>query len=122
MMAGPLVTQHALMAQFLFETHPEFAKAARAAGYPQLVPRKANKLVFDLSRMCTTGAFQGFRKLTHFPTVALAVSQSNKYVEGNLYDAPAGWYWATLTQVKALPAAGWCKKAATYYYNHGLEQ
>jgi ABC-type amino acid transport substrate-binding protein len=39
--------------------------------------------------MCTTDAFQGFKKMTHFPTVALAVSQSNKYVEGKVYDAPA---------------------------------
>ena len=85
------------------------------------MPRKGTKPALDLSWMCTTDAFQGFRKLTHLPTVALAVSRSNKYVESNLYDAPAGWHWATLTEVKTVP--GWCRKAATdYYYNQGLER
>jgi hypothetical protein len=66
--------------------------------------------------MCTTDGFQGFRKLTHFPTVALAVSQSNTYVEGKVYDAPAGWHWATRAEVEAVP--GWGRKPGTRYY-HG---
>jgi hypothetical protein len=41
----------------------------------------------------------------NFPTVALAVSQSNEYVEGKAYDAPAGWHWATRAEVEAVP--GW---------------
>jgi hypothetical protein len=35
--------------------------------------------------MCTTDAFQGFMKMTHFPTVALAVSLSNESVTVPVY-------------------------------------
>ena len=35
---------------------------------------------------------QGFHKLTHFPTVALAVSQSNVLVPDKAYDEPDGWH------------------------------
>jgi hypothetical protein len=65
--------------------------------------------------MCTTDAFQGFKKMTHFPTVALAVSQSNAYVEGKVYDAPAGWHWATWAEVKAVP--GWFSKYGNINYH-----
>jgi hypothetical protein len=61
--------------------------------------------------MCTTDALQGFRKMTNFPTVALAVSRSNTLVEGKAYDAPAGWHWATPAEVEAVP--GWSIKART---------
>ena len=64
--------------------------------------------------MCTTDGFQGFRKLTHFPTVALAVSLSNKYVEGKVYNAPVGWHWATAAEVAAVP--GWEPKSGTRNY------
>jgi hypothetical protein len=68
--------------------------------------------------MCTTDAFQGFRKLMHFPTVALAVSQSNVVVAGKVYDAPEGWHWATQAEVEAVP--GWGAKPGSYnYYNQG---
>jgi hypothetical protein len=111
MMAEPLVAKHALEMQLVFETHQEFAKSPQAAYCPRLVPRKGTKPAVDLSWMCTTDAFQGFRKLTNFPTVALAVSQSNEYVEGKVYDAPAGWHWATAAEVEALP--GWERKVRT---------
>jgi hypothetical protein len=65
--------------------------------------------------MCTTDAFQGFKKMTHFPTVALAVSQSNAYVEGKVYDAPAGWHWATRAEVEAVP--GWFRKYGNINYH-----
>jgi hypothetical protein len=118
MMAEPLVRQHALFGELLLETHPEFSKCVEAASCPRLVPRKETKPPLDLSWMCTTDAFQGFRKMTQFPTVALAVSQSNVLVEGKVYDAPAGWHWATAAEVEAVP--GWAKKAWTRnYWNHG---
>ena len=118
MMAEPLMTQHASIAQLLFETHPEFAKSPQAASCPRLVPRKGTKPPLDLSWMCTTDAFQGFKKMTHFPTVALAVSHSNTLVEGKVYDAPAGWHWATAAEVEAVP--GWERKAgAMNYYEQG---
>ena len=118
MMAEPLVRQHALIAQLLFETHQEFVKSAQAASCPRLVPRKGSKLPLDLSWMCTTDGFHGFKKLTHFPTVALAVSQSNNYVAGKVYDAPAGWHWATAAEIKAVP--GWERKAGLCnYYGKG---
>ena len=118
-MAEPLVAKHALGIQLVFETHPEFAKSPQAAGCPRLVPRKGTKPPLDLSWMCTTDGFQGFRKLTHFPTVALAVSQSSTYVEGKAYDAPEGWHWATRAEVKAVP--GWEPKVtwAYNYFNQG---
>jgi hypothetical protein len=107
-----------LITQLLFETHQEFAKCVEAARCPRLVPRKETKPPLDLSWMCTTDAFQGFKKLTHFPTVALAVSQSNVLVEGKVYDAPAGWHWATAAEVEAVP--GWEPKAGTRnYWNRG---
>jgi hypothetical protein len=114
MMAEPLVATHALGMQLVFETHPEFAKSPQAAGCPRLVPRKGTKPPLDLSWMCTTDGFQGFRKLTHFPTVALAVSQSNVLDEGKVYDAPAGWHWATRAEVEAVP--GWARKPGTVNY------
>jgi hypothetical protein len=114
MQAEPLVTGHALAYQLLFETLPEFVKFPQAAGCPRLVPRKGTKPSRDLSWMCTTDAFQGFRKLTHFPTVALAVSRSNVVVVGKAYDAPAGWHWATAAEVAAVP--GWERKPGTYNY------
>ena len=117
-MAEPLVAKHALGIQLVFETHQEFAKSPQAADCPRLVPRKGTKPAVDLSWMCTTDQFQGFRKLTHFPTVALAVSQSDTYVEGKAYDAPAGWHWATAGEVKAVP--GWGIKFGTHnYYDRG---
>jgi hypothetical protein len=64
--------------------------------------------------MCTTDAFQGFKKMTHFPTVALAVAQSNELDEGKVYDAPAGWHWATRGEVAAVP--GWKRKIGTLNY------
>jgi hypothetical protein len=68
--------------------------------------------------MCTTDEFQGFHKLAHFPTVALAVSQSNRVVLGKVYDAPLGWHWATRVEVEAVP--GWREKGGTYsYYAQG---
>ena len=115
-MAEPLVAKHALGIQLVFETHPEFAKSPQAAGCPRLVPRKGTTPAVDLSWMCTTDGFQGFRKLIHFPTVALAVSQSNEYVDGNVYDAPEGWHWATRAEVEAVP--GWEPKPGTDNY-HG---
>jgi hypothetical protein len=114
MMAEPLVRQHALIGELMFETHPDFAKSSQAASCPRLVPRKGTKPPLDLSWMCTTDAYQGFKKLTHFPTVALAVSQSNTYFEGSAYDAPAGWHWATAAEVEAVP--GWGRKDGTYIY------
>jgi hypothetical protein len=60
------------------------------------MPRKKTKP--PRHQLCTTDAFQGFRKMTNFPTVALAVSHSNELVEGKAYDAPAGWHWATVHQ------------------------
>jgi hypothetical protein len=65
--------------------------------------------------MCTTDRFQGFRRLTHFPTVALAVSQSNRRVPGKAYDAPAGWHWATAAEVKAVP--GWSRQNGVFNYH-----
>jgi hypothetical protein len=118
MMAEPLVAKHALGIQLVFETHQEFAKSPQAAGCPRLVPRKGTKPPLDLGWMCTTDGFQGFRKLTHFPTVALAVSQSSTYVEDKVYDAPEGWHWATAAEVEAVP--GWGPKPGTdNYYNEG---
>jgi hypothetical protein len=38
-MAEPLVAQHPLAAQFLFETHLRFDKSAAANGCPRLRPR-----------------------------------------------------------------------------------
>jgi hypothetical protein len=65
--------------------------------------------------MCTTDAYQGFRKLTNFLTVALAVSQSKGLVEGKAYDAPAGWHWVTAAEVEAVP--GWTNmKCKPYNY------
>jgi hypothetical protein len=50
--------------------------------------------------------------------VALAVSQSNEYVAGKVYDAPAGWHWATAAEVEAVP--GWEPKSGTRtYLNQG---
>jgi hypothetical protein len=114
MQAESLVTGHALAYQLLFETHPDFAKSSLAASCPRLVPRKETKPPLDLSWMCTTDDFQGFKKMTHFPTVALAVSQSNAYVEGKVYDAPAGWHWATAAEVEAVP--GWKRKNGSSTY------
>ena len=99
----------------LLETHQEFAKCAEAASCPRLVPRKETKPPLDLSWMCTTDAFQGFRKMTHFPTVALAVSLSNELDGGKVYDAPAGWHWATaaeiaMTWVSVEAVPGWEEK------------
>jgi hypothetical protein len=71
--------------------------------------------------MCTTDGFQGFRKLTHFPTVALAVSQSNEYVAGKVYDAPAGWHWATRAEVEAVPGWGRKPRASNYYSQGGWD-
>jgi hypothetical protein len=105
MEAEPLVAQHPQAFQLVVETHQDFAKSARAAGCPRLVPRKGTKPLIDLSWMCTTDEFQGFRKMTACPTVALAVSQSNELVPGKVYDAPVGWHWATRAEVKAVP--GW---------------
>jgi hypothetical protein len=117
MQAEPLVTGHALAYQLLFETHADFAKSSLAAGCPRLVPRKGTKPPLDLSWMCTTDAFQGFRKMRHFPTVALAVSQSSTYVGGKVYDVPAGWHWATAAEVKAVP--GWQVGGTCNYFNQG---
>ena len=45
-----------------------------------------------------------------------AVSLSNKYVEGKVYNAPVGWHWATAAEVAAVP--GWEPKSGTRnYYN-----
>jgi hypothetical protein len=49
MMAEPLVTQHSLMIQLLFETHSEFATSTQAGDCPRLVPRKGNKPLIDLT-------------------------------------------------------------------------
>ena len=119
MMAEPLVATHALGIQLVFETHPEFAKSPQAAGCPRLVPRKGTKPAVDLGWMCTTDGFQGFRKLTNFPTVALAVSQSNELDEGKVYDAPEGWHWATAAEVKAVPGWGPKPGAPEYYVDQG---
>ena len=64
--------------------------------------------------MCTTDAYQGFHKLTNFPTVALAVSQSNVLVPDKAYDEPEGWHWATQAEVEALP--GWPLRPRTRNY------
>jgi hypothetical protein len=112
MMAEPLVATHRLGMQLVFETHQEFAKSPQATGCPRLVPRKGTKPAVDLGWMCTTDAFQGFRKLTHFPTVALAVSLSNVLDRGKAYDAPAGWHWATRAEVEAV--LGWDRKPETH--------
>jgi hypothetical protein len=117
MMAEPLVTQHSQAFQLVCETHQDFAKSPQAAECPRLVPRKGTKPALDLSWMCTTDEFQGFRKLTNFPTVALAVSQSNRIVEGKVYDAPAGWHWATVAEVEAVP--GWSTKGTVNYRSKG---
>jgi hypothetical protein len=101
----------------MFETHQEFTASAQAAECPRLVPRKGVIPPLDLSWMCTTDQFQGFRKLTAFPTVALAVSQSNELVPGKVYDAPEGWHWATRAEVEAVP--GWRETADYNYYNQG---
>jgi hypothetical protein len=114
MMAERLVTQHSQAFQLVCETHQDFAKSPQAASCPRLVPRKGTKPPLDLSWMCTTDAFQGFKKMTHFPTVALAVSQSNKLVEGKAYDAPAGWHWATRAEVEVVP--GWKGTDGSYTY------
>eukprot|EP01052_Picozoa_sp_SAG31_P013066 SAG31_NODE_778_length_12161_cov_101.601807_5_plen_373_part_00 len=47
------------------------------------------------SWMERTDGFQGFRRLHHFPNVALAVSKSVKLDLDKVCSAPAGWHWAT---------------------------
>ena len=42
--------------------------------------------------MNTTDGFKGFRKLHHFPNVALAVSKTSKMEVGKMCEAPAGWH------------------------------
>jgi hypothetical protein len=54
--------------------------------------RAAARPARAISWVCTTDAFHGFRRLTRFSTVALAVSRSNRLVEDKAYDAPAGWH------------------------------
>jgi hypothetical protein len=50
--------------------------------------------------------------------MALAVSQSNMVVEGKVYDAPAGWHWAMVVEVEAVP--GWSMKSGNaHYYTMG---
>ena len=46
----------------------------------------------------TSDGFKGFKKLHHFPNVALAVSKTDKLEVGKVYEAPAGWHWATVHQ------------------------
>lgn len=114
MQAEPLVVMHSQAFTLLLETHQEFAKSTQAAECPRLIPRKGTRATIDLSWMCITDRYQGFKKLTHFPTLALAVSRSNTFVEGKAYDAPAGWHWATRAEVEAVP--GWSMKSGTVNY------
>jgi hypothetical protein len=44
MMAEPLVAQHALMVQLMFETHPQFAQSGQVATCPRLRPRTGQRL------------------------------------------------------------------------------
>ena len=79
MQAEPLVVMHSQAFTLLLETHQEFAKSTQAAECPRLIPRKGTRATIDLSWMCITDRYQGFKKLTHFPTLALAVSRSNTW-------------------------------------------
>ena len=46
--------------------------------------------------------FNGFKKLHHFPNVALAVSKTGKLEIGKVYEAPAGWHWGSKAEVAAI--------------------
>ena len=52
--------------------------------------------------METGDGFGGFRKLHHFPNVALAVSKTGKMEIERVYDAPAGWHWGSRAEVAAI--------------------
>ena len=56
--------------------------------------------------MDTTDGFKGFKKLHHFPNVALAVSKTNKLEAGKVYGAPAGWHWGSKAEVAAIMGGG----------------
>ena len=68
--------------------------------------------------MTTTDEFQGFKKLYHFPKVALAVSKTDKLEVGKVYEAPAGWHWGSTAEVAAIMGGGKVARQPTKYYYH----
>ena len=46
--------------------------------------------------------FKGFRKLHHFPNVALGVSKTGMMEVGKVYEAPASWQWGSNAEVAAI--------------------
>ena len=85
------------------ECHPGFHAAA---GCRRLRPRKGPAAALDLAWMDTTDWFQGFKKLHHFPNVALAVSKTDKMEVDKVYEAPSGWHWGSKAEVEAIMGGG----------------
>ena len=88
--AEPLFMQHPLALQLMMECHPGYHAAADCR---RLRPRKGRRdprAPPDPDWMETTDGFNGFKKLHHFPNVALAVSKTCKMEAGKVYGAPAG--------------------------------
>ena len=56
--------------------------------------------------MGTTDGFACFKRLHHFPNVALVVSKTDKLEAGKVYEAPAGWRWGGKTEVTAIMGGG----------------
>ena len=65
--------------------------------------------------------FAGFKKLHHFPNVALAVSKTDKMEAGKVYEAPAGWHWGSRAEVAAIMGGGAQERVLVehYYFGHG---
>jgi hypothetical protein len=103
MMSEPLVGQHPLFLQLLSETHQEFQKSSAAADCPRLRPRV--QPVARLGWMEISDAFGGFKRLAHFPSLALAVSKTGRLELGKAYDAPPGYHWASKAEVVGLLGA-----------------
>ena len=109
LMAEPLFMGHLLMGQLMMECHASFATSAAAADCRRLRPRKGRRRPGkepDLDWMDTTDGFQGFRKLDHFPNVALAVSKAGKLEAGKVYEAPAGFHWGSRAEAAAIMGGG----------------
>ena len=71
--------------------------------------------------MGTTDGFKGFKKLHHFPNVAMAVSKTGKLEVGKVYEAPAGWHWGSKVEVAAIMGGGMEARqpGKRYYRNQG---
>ena len=79
------------------------------AVYQRLRPRVGRRHPrepLDPEWMEATDGFKDFKKLHHFPNVALAVSKADKLEVGKVYGAPASWHWGSMAEVAAIMGGG----------------